>query len=169
RHTCALLDDGSIKCWGWNNLGQLGIGDTNSRGDQPGEMGNALPRVHLGADHTATAIAAGVFNTCAILETRELECWGSNSSGQLSTGDTSARGDNSGELGSHLPSINLGVDRWAQSVAVAPQHVCALRDDGQVACWGSSKHGQLGLENIEAVRITSDSFGSALKPVDLEF
>jgi alpha-tubulin suppressor-like RCC1 family protein len=47
-HTCALLDDKSVKCWGYNYYAQLGLGDTNTRGDASGEMGDDLPAVDLG-------------------------------------------------------------------------------------------------------------------------
>jgi len=47
-HTCALLDDASVKCWGNNLGGRLGVGDTNTRGDASGEMGDNLPAVDLG-------------------------------------------------------------------------------------------------------------------------
>ena len=46
--TCAVLDDDSVKCWGRNDFGQLGIGDTDRRGDGSGEMGDDLPFVDLG-------------------------------------------------------------------------------------------------------------------------
>jgi alpha-tubulin suppressor-like RCC1 family protein len=46
-HTCARLDDGSVKCWGKSDRGQLGIGDFRNRGDGPGEMGVNLPAVLL--------------------------------------------------------------------------------------------------------------------------
>ncbi|CAM9936465.1 unnamed protein product, partial [Hapterophycus canaliculatus] len=51
-HTCAVIDDGSLKCWGMNALGALGLGDTNARGDDADEMGDALPAVSLGTGVT---------------------------------------------------------------------------------------------------------------------
>ena len=44
-HSCAILDDDTLKCWGENRSGQLGLGDTNIRGDQPGEMGDDAPAI----------------------------------------------------------------------------------------------------------------------------
>jgi alpha-tubulin suppressor-like RCC1 family protein len=46
-YTCALLDDNTVKCWGWNIVGQLGVGDTADRGDGSGLMGDDLPAVDL--------------------------------------------------------------------------------------------------------------------------
>ena len=49
-HTCARLNDGSVKCWGRNEYGQLGQGDIQDRGDGLGDMGDALPTVKLYSD-----------------------------------------------------------------------------------------------------------------------
>ena len=95
NHTCAILDNESVKCWGANASGQLGLGHTNIRGDNSSLMGDNLLAVDLGSDRTAKAIAAGYAHTCAILDNSLVKCWGSNTSGQLGLGDTDNRGDNS--------------------------------------------------------------------------
>jgi hypothetical protein len=107
-HTCAVLDDDSVKCWGWNANGQLGLGDTSSRGDYPGEMGDNLPVVDLGTGRTAKMIDAGTHHTCAVLDDDKVKCWGWNDSGRLGLGDTSNRGDGPGEMGDNLPVVDLG-------------------------------------------------------------
>jgi alpha-tubulin suppressor-like RCC1 family protein len=109
-HNCAILDNSSIKCWGSNNAGQLGLGDTVNRGADPGggdQMGDNLPSVDLGTGRTARGITAGDNQTCAILDDASIKCWGSNTAGQLGLGDTNNRGDNSGEMGDILPVIGL--------------------------------------------------------------
>src|SRR3546814_3892555 len=65
-HSCALLDDNSVKCWGSNSHGQLGQGDNTNRGDGPDEMGDNLPAIALGTDFTAKSIAAGSYHTCVL-------------------------------------------------------------------------------------------------------
>jgi alpha-tubulin suppressor-like RCC1 family protein len=106
-HTCVMLDNSSIKCWGLNDSGQLGQGDTNNRGDGIGGNPNNLPSIDLGAGKTARAISTGDRHTCAILDNASIKCWGSNISGELGIGDTGNRGDNSSEMGDNLPVISL--------------------------------------------------------------
>ena len=145
NHTCALLDDGSVKCWGSNSLGQAGLGDTLPRGDEPGEMGDSLPAVALGTNRTATAISAGDNHTCALLDDGSVKCWGYNASGQLGLGDKQPRGDGPGEMGDSLPAVALGTNRTAMAIATGAGYTCALLDDASVKCWGTNSFGQLGL------------------------
>src|SRR3972149_8904890 len=60
QHSCALLDNATLKCWGQNVGGNLGLGDTAIRGDGPGEMGNNLAAVSLGAGRSASPARAAV-------------------------------------------------------------------------------------------------------------
>jgi alpha-tubulin suppressor-like RCC1 family protein len=107
NHTCALLDDDTVRCWGDNTSGQLGLGDTSGRGDQPGEMGVNLPAVALGSGRTASAIAASGYHTCVLLDNDRLKCWGYNADGELGQGDTETRGDEPDEMGDHLPVLSF--------------------------------------------------------------
>jgi alpha-tubulin suppressor-like RCC1 family protein len=107
RWACALLDDHGVKCWGYNSGGQLGQGDMKNRGGEPSEMGDNLPPIDLGKGRSALAIEAGDFFACAILDTREVKCWGNNANGELGLGDTETRGAAPGTMGDTLPVVAL--------------------------------------------------------------
>ena len=150
-HTCALLDDGSVKCWGANGEGQLGLGDTDARGDAAGEMGDALPAVSLGTGRTAVAVAAGTDHSCAVLDDGSLKCWGAGANGRLGLGDQDSRGDAAGEMGDALAAVSLGSGRTAQAVAAGDAHTCAILDDATLRCWGSGTDGRLGSGATDSV------------------
>merc|ERR1711879_892743 len=82
-HTCAILDNNGVKCWGSNDQGQLGYGDARDRGDGPSEMGDFLLAVDLGTGRSAKSLAVGYHHSCAILDTNDVKCWGGNDDGQL--------------------------------------------------------------------------------------
>jgi E3 ubiquitin-protein ligase HERC3 len=107
NYTCALLDTRQVKYWRYNNDGQLGVGDKVYRGDGPGEMGDNLPIVALGAGRTAKGISAGRDHTCALLDDDELKWWGNNGDGQLGLGDKNSRGLLPNHMGDQLPAVLL--------------------------------------------------------------
>lgn len=167
-HRCARFGSGKIKCWGRNDLGQLGLGDTADRGDAPGEMGDALPFVDLGVGRTARAIAAGEGRTCAVLDNGRVKCWGGNGSGQLGLGDTERRGDEPGEMGDSLPYVDLGMGRTAkQIVSASGGYACAVLDNDRVKCWGVNFSGALGLGDGQNRGFAAAQMGDALPYVDL--
>lgn len=148
-HSCALLNNGNVKCWGYNNYGQLGLGDTSTRGDSANEMGDYLANIDLGTGRTAIQISVGGYHTCAILDNQKLKCWGANFSGQLGLGDSDNRGDSNNEMGNNLPYIDLGQGRTASKIITGEFHSCAILDNESVKCWGHNYYGQLGLgDNI---------------------
>lgn len=144
HHTCVRVTGGRIKCWGRNDHGELGRGDTATIGDGPGEMGSALPYVDLGPMITATDIALGASHTCALLSAGTVKCWGGNSRGQLGSGNTADRGDGPGEMGVNLATVDLGVAKVVDLTA-AGEFTCAQTMDGKVKCWGRNGDGELGL------------------------
>jgi len=77
EHTCALLGDGTAKCWGWNQDQELGDGTTAP--NQP------TPQPVVGLTGVKKIVCGGE-NTCALLDTGEVKCWGGNSFGQCGTG-----------------------------------------------------------------------------------
>ena len=83
-HTCAILDDGSVSCWGNNGDGQLGDGTTTNRN-------TSAQTSSLGADRTAVAITGGEYHTCAILDDGSVSCWGDNAYRQRGDGSTDKR------------------------------------------------------------------------------
>jgi cysteine-rich repeat protein len=165
-YTCALLG-GRVKCWGNNHYGQLGLGDDDNRGDDPGEMGDALPYVDLGADAVVVALSARRVHTCAALESGAVKCWGYNLGGQLGLGDAEDRGDDPDEMGDALPAVDLGAGAHAVAVTVGTLHSCALLQDSGVKCWGQALVGQLGLGDITPRGDDPGELGDLLPLVDL--
>jgi alpha-tubulin suppressor-like RCC1 family protein len=145
HHTCAHLDNDTVKCWGYNNHGQLGLGDANNRGDQTGEMGDSLLAVDLGRGRTVKQLSVGSYHSCALLDNNSIKCWGVNSEGQLGLGDRNDRGDGAGEMGDALLTVNLGTARTAKWVLASGYSTCAMLDNNTVKCWGDNSEGQLGL------------------------
>jgi alpha-tubulin suppressor-like RCC1 family protein len=116
HHTCALRENGEVICWGLNDEGQVGIpADT----EQPWVLPIKVPAVD-----DAVSIAAGRAHTCAVHETGEVTCWGSNDQ---------ARGGGGGLSG-------LTGDA---RVVAGYAHTCVV-DEGQAQCWGWNEYGQLG-------------------------
>jgi alpha-tubulin suppressor-like RCC1 family protein len=166
-HMCAVLDNDTLKCWGMNSEGELGLGDTAYRGDGPGEMGDALPIVNVGTGRTVRAVGGGRVHTCALLDNGTVKCWGGNPHGMCGTGDTVQRGDAAGEMGNALPTVNLGTGRTAKSISVGYQNTCALLDNDTLKCWGAGDFGQLGQGNTNNLGDNAGEMGDALPAINL--
>jgi alpha-tubulin suppressor-like RCC1 family protein len=134
-HTCALLDDGGVACWGANAAGQLGDG-TQVQRRAPVRVTGLTGVVDLGARGN---------QTCAVLEGGGVRCWGGNGDGQLGIGRTDGAPH-------PLPEAVLGVDD-AVRVFVGSAHACALRRGGAVTCWGQNQFGQAGQDPLVEDRL----------------
>jgi alpha-tubulin suppressor-like RCC1 family protein len=125
-HTCAILNGGSVRCWGLNEDGQLGNGSSTS---------SPVPVSVSGLTANVIALAAGYHHTCALLVGGNVRCWGDNSFGQLGDGTkTSTR----------APVDVSALAFNVAQIAVGSFRSCARLKSGAVKCWGSNNSGGLG-------------------------
>jgi alpha-tubulin suppressor-like RCC1 family protein len=149
-HTCAIALVGSIRCWGRNEQGQLGYGNTNNIGDNevPASAGN-VANIPMGLPLNAKVeqLSHGVTHTCALFESGDVLCWGSALFGEIGTGSTNFLGDD------ELPASASPIDLPGPAIAVSAggAHSCALLENGEVHCWGANTFGELGYGNTSAV------------------
>ena len=135
-HTCAILDNGDLKCWGKNNEGQLGDGGYQLVHRHQAPSSTAID---LGTGRTAVAVSAGSTHTCAILDNGDMKCWGWDSYGMLGDG-----GSNDATTEPSSTAIDFGTGRTAVTVAAGEQHTCAILDNGDLKCWGDDRMGTVG-------------------------
>ena len=117
-HSCALLNNGTVRCWGSNSHGQRGT-----------KLDTSLPLIG--------AITAGGTHTCARAGATSgaLYCWGGNSYGQLGDGTTANRTQ---------PIQVSGLGSGVSSVSAGTHHTCATLTSGVVRCWGYNGYGAIG-------------------------
>ena len=123
-HSCALLEDGEVLCWGDNESGQLG-NDSFANSSVPVAVANL---------NSAVQLSAGSLHACAVRSDHSVVCWGDNQFGQLGNGTTE---------NSSVPVSVIGLSQ-AKEVSCGGDHSCAILADGEVFCWGSNILNRLG-------------------------
>jgi len=127
QYNCAIGTDEQVYCWGRNDSGQLGLGNTTNRTTP---MPVVLPGVSF------TDVACGSASTCAVSTTGAVYCWGRNDTYQLGLGDNTIR---------LLPALRTEPAGIAMStVAVGAGHGCSVSTTGRLWCWGFNNSGQVG-------------------------
>jgi len=133
-HTCALLDNGSVMCWGMGTYGQLGnLKDESSQYPVFVDW--------IGGSKRAISISAAAGTTCAILNDNSMVCWGSGHQGQLGNGSSNLR--------SNFPVNVSGFNSTFFPVGISNGGplVCSLNNDATVSCWGDGAWGALGRDD----------------------
>lgn len=133
HHTCAVDQDGSVYCWGRNNLLQLGSATTQTCGGGT-VFCSQSPRA-VAVTNSPTQVSSGVYHACA-LGAASVECWGANGYGQLGNGTSSPDARVAPIVVTGLPGVPSMIDSGGYSN-------CGVVA-GQVYCWGRNNFGQLG-------------------------
>ncbi len=140
-HSCAVLSDGSLRCWG--SGGYIGSGNKVTIGDD--EAPASIAPVKIGGE--VQQISASWYDTCVRLDGQRLRCFGNGADGKLGYGNTQTIGDD------ETPASAGDVDlvRGTLSVSAGPYHTCAALVLGFVRCWGKNDHYQLGFSNTQSI------------------
>jgi alpha-tubulin suppressor-like RCC1 family protein len=133
-HTCALLEGGSVKCWGLNTYGQLGTGAASDPVNAPVTV--------KGLSSGASALVTNSLHNCALVEGGTVKCWGHNVDGELGDGTVKD---------SAVPVPVKGLSAGVVALGAGTGHTCAVTAEGGVKCWGNNAFGQLG-DNTTVVR-----------------
>ncbi len=145
-HACAVLNNGTIKCWGANAYGQLGNNGTN----------NSSTPVTVSNMSTAVQVTTNFTSTCARLGTGAVQCWGNNQMGQLGDGSTSLK-----LTPNTVPNLSGITDLSSGNV-----HSCAIENDKYLHCWGGNAAGQVGdgttTNRTSPVQVTLSSYANFL-------
>lgn len=144
NHACALLIDGTVKCWGDNQYGQTGgpSAKTYSESGSASSIDKKVNEWHQGhisntpykveyLGEKATAISVGGWHTCALLESGTVKCWGDNQFLQFGEGSE-------GMTYSEIPK-KIQLEKNAKAISAGATHTCAILEDKSIECWGGEK------------------------------
>ena len=155
-HTCALMVSGGVKCWGGSGQnGALGYANTNDIGDN--EPLSTLGDVRLLSK--AIQVSASYTHTCAVLDSRKVQCWGYGEYGALGYGNKNKIGDD--EHPDTAGYVDVGED--VEKVVTGQNLTCVLTMSGKVKCWGAADEGKLG-QGSDAQAVLGDDETPAQAP-----
>ncbi len=123
-HGCAVTTGGALYCWGDNAQGQLGIGN---------RVDSLTPVLVTGMGSGVESVSTGRYQTCAVMMSGALYCWGDNARGQIGDGTTTDR----------LSPVLITAS-GIESVSSGYRHTCSVTTLGELNCWGENLAGEVG-------------------------
>lgn len=129
--TCAIDDTDTLKCWGYNSYGQLGIEPPQDSDDED----HSTEAVVVDELTAPRQVAVGGEHACAVDAEDDVYCWGYNEFGQLGDGTTDS---------THEPVQVQGLEDDPEAIFAGTFHTCVQLEEGDFQCWGLNSHGQLG-------------------------
>jgi hypothetical protein len=140
-HSCAVTTAGTAYCWGINDLGQLGIGESGGRADTPTAVAGGL---------VFTSVRAGYAHTCGVISGGGGMCWGSNDYGALGNGGEGAAASSPTPISGGLTFT---------SISAGARVSCGIVVGGAGYCWGQNSQGTLGTADLVDSDVPVPIFG----------
>lgn len=149
-HTCAVMNSGAVKCWGYNAFGELGNGTTTS---------SSTPVNVSGLSSGVNVVKAGEYHSCALMAAGGVKCWGQNYYGQV--GDATV-------INKLIPTDVSGLTSGVAALSAGGSHTCALTTGGGLKCWGWNLYGQLGdgTTTNRSTPVSVSGLGSGMKAIN---
>jgi alpha-tubulin suppressor-like RCC1 family protein len=129
-HACAARANGEVWCWGANFSGDLGVSTVTVPAD-------SFSPVQAAGVSGAVSVSVGTSDSCALLGTGAINCWGSDSLGKLGDGPGSP-------TNSWDPATVSGITTAVEVSMNDNYNACARTSDGKLWCWGMGGYGELG-------------------------
>ena len=126
-HSCAIMNTGELRCWGWCDSGRLGNGGTSN---------STTPVSVIGFSNNTAQVSVGTTHTCALTTSGSVYCWGVNNVGELGNGGLT------GTATSPVPVT--GLNENVSYIASGSRHSCAVMTSGEIRCWGMGSLGRIG-------------------------
>lgn len=137
-HSCLLTDDGTVKCWGDNSAGQLGVDGEVIDPALAQEVEGLSDLLDEGAE--IVSLTAGLYHTCALASSNKVYCWGNN--GYMQLGRPS-----DGSIA--VPEEVDGLDDIVE-IAAGNFHTCVVSASNDLTCWGGNEYGERGDDNLDS-------------------
>ncbi len=149
NHGCALTQSGIAKCWGENDVGQLGDGTMTER---------PSPVAVLGLGGGLLQLETSLGHSCALTATHGVKCWGWNTEGQLGDGTTESR---------LMPVDVVDLTSGVQAISVGASRTCAILNTSSVRCWGVVYIQDMpDYADIQLIPVEIPEFGNTVTSID---
>ena len=140
-HTCAVLDNGEMYCWGRQNYGNMGTGKGSISSNNADYKIKVPVKVEIPLDKSVSFMGVGEYHGCAVMTDNSLWCWGYNNHGEIGLGNVSSSNN---EIIRKPMEIDMQFYNPIISIDLGPESTCTLHDDGLLNCWGENEYGEVG-------------------------
>jgi len=140
-HSCAVLDNGEMYCWGRQDYGNMGTGKGNIASNNADFKIKIPVKVEIPLDKSVSFMGVGEYHGCAVMTDNSLWCWGLNDHGEIGLGNTSS---SNSEIIRKPMEIDMQFYNPIIAIDLGPESTCTLHDDGLLNCWGENQYGEVG-------------------------